>query len=229
MHTTGPKCIATYLSPSHAHLAKAVLAADGIRSSVVGDQISTTLGWFGAAVTRVNLLVQEADTVAARHRLNEWEDESSRRKQDRWGIESRQGWRCNSCAEVNEPNFDECWSCTRIRPDDAEPVPLPDDLEANVDPPDLITARVNPDPSPFRVPNIENLPSLPSADAELIDRTFRSAIFGLWFPPLAAYSFGLAWRCLNERHATPTVWAAMFISAATILLWLVYFFLMGLH
>ncbi len=216
--------VATYTSASKARLAKVVLGGNGIQSAVVGDQIAEALGFFAVGLAKVELKVGRSDADEACRLLSEWEQESGFRKQDRWDVERRMGWLCTDCSEANQQNFDECWSCSAVRPGDAKLVPLPDDLEAIVDPPDLITAPENPDPSPFRVPNIENLPNRPSADAQLIDRTFRCAVYGLGIPPLAVYSFGLAWRCLSKGRPTPKVWAAMFISLGSVLMWLIIFF-----
>ncbi|MEO2019008.1 MAG: hypothetical protein ABGZ53_32075 [Fuerstiella sp.] len=216
--------VATYTSASKARLVTIVLGGNGIQSAVVGDQIAEALGFFAVGLAKVELQVRRSDADEACRLLSEWEQESGFRKQDRWSVDSRMGWRCSSCSETNQQNFDECWSCSAFRQSDAKLVPLPDDLESHVNPPDLITAPENPDPSPFRVPNIENLPIRPSADAQLIDRTFRSAVFGMGIPPLAVYSSGLSWRCLSEGHPTPKVWAAMFISHVSVLMWLIVFF-----
>ena len=221
LRTVGP-----YASAPKAHLAKAFLGENGIQSAVVGDQIAEALGYLGVTISKIELLVHQAHVDEARRLLSEWEQESRLRNQDRWGVESRMGWRCADCKETNQQNFDECWSCSAVRQSDAALVPLPDDLESNVDPPDLITAAENPDPSPFRAPKIENRPPVP---AERIDRAFRSAVLGVGFPPLAVYSFGLALRCLSEGRPVPKVWVAIFLSATTVFLWLVFFFLAGLH
>ena len=218
---TSPLAVATYTTAASAHLAKSVLEGNGIQTAVVGDQIAEALGYFGVVVTKVELLVRRSDVDEARRLLAASEQESRSRKQDRWGIESRMGWLCSECSEVNEPNFDECWSCAASRQRDASIVPLPDSTEQNTDPSDLITAPENPDPSPYRVPHIENRLV---TDAELVDRTFRSAVLGIGMPPLAPYSFSLACRCVVEGRPTPKVWAAMFISAITMLAWLVILF-----
>ena len=215
-----PLTVATYTSAASGHLVKAILEGNGIQTAVVGDQIAEALGYFGVVVTKVELLVRHSDAEEARRLLSEWERQSHSRTQDRWGIESRLGWLCSNCSEINEPNFDECWSCSATRQNDAELAPLPDSMGANAEPPDLITATENLDPSPYRVPNIENRPD---ADTGLADRTFRSAVLGVGIPLLAPYSFGLACRCVGEGRPTPKVWAAMFISTLTMLSWLVIF------
>jgi hypothetical protein len=221
---TSPLTVATYTSAASAHLAKSVLQGNGIQTAVVGDQIAEALGYFGVVVTKVELLVRRSDADEARQLLAASEQESRCRKQDRWGMESRRGWLCGDCSEVNEPNFDECWSCSASRQHDAKLVPLPDSAELNTNPPDLVTAPENPDPSPYRVPHIENLPNRRAADAQLIDRTFRSAVLGVGIPPLAPYSFSLACRCVGEGHPTVKVWTAMLISGVTMLAWLVILF-----
>lgn len=218
---TSPLTVATYTTAACAHLAKSVLEGNGIQTAVVGDQIAEALGYFGVAVTKVELLVRRPDADEARRLLAAFEQESRSRKQDRWGTEGRMGWLCGDCSEINEPNFDECWSCAASRQRDADIVPLPDSAERNTGPSDLITAPENPDPSPYCVPHIENRPG---TGTELVDRTFRSAVLGLGIPPLAPYSFSLACRCVGEGHPTMKVWTAMLISAVTMLVWLVILF-----
>jgi hypothetical protein len=220
---TKPLTVATYTSGPRAHLAKSILERNGIQTAVVGDQIADTLGYIGVVVTKVELLVRHSDAEEARRLLSEWERNGSSGMQDRWGSETRMGWLCSDCSEINVSNFDECWSCSATRPHNAELVPLPDYVEASPDPPDLITAPENTDPSPYRVPHIENLPNRPAANVQLIDRTFRSAVLGIGIPPLAPYSFGLACRCVGAGRPTSKVWAAMCISAVTMLLWLAIF------
>ena len=226
MSDTNLRTIATYGSAPVAHLASAMLQGHGVRSAVAGDQIAEALGYLGVAITTVELLVHREDADAADQLLSEWEQQRRRHQQDRRGVEGRMGWLCSHCSEINEQNFDECWSCSASRPDDAELATLPDNAETNPGPSDVVTVPENRDPSPFRVPTVEDLPAV---NAQLVSRAFRSAVLGLAFPPLAAYSFWLAWRCLAEGRPMPKVWPAMFLSACSVLLWMIFFLATGLY
>ncbi|MDG2126995.1 MAG: DUF2007 domain-containing protein [Fuerstiella sp.] len=226
MSDTNLRTIATYGSAPIAHLASAMLQSHGIRAAVAGDQIAEALGYLGVAISTVELLVHDEDSDAAGQLLSEWELKRSLPKQDHWGNEYRMGWLCGHCSEINQQTFDSCWSCSAARRQDAKLVPLPDDTNAIPDPPHAIAASENPDPSPFRIPTVEDLPAV---NTKLATRTFRSAVLGLAFPLLAVYSFGLAWKCLAEGRPTPKIWAALFLSAAGVLLWIILFFATGLH
>lgn len=89
--------VRAFIYPVHAHLAKALLEANGIRAFVADDGIATVNLLFSKAIGGVRLLVRDQDALAARRIL-----EQSARPRDQGGsrgaAENPQCPRCHSAA-----------------------------------------------------------------------------------------------------------------------------------
>jgi hypothetical protein len=209
-----PVRIRTYISGSEAHLAKSVLQQHGLRCAITGDQISDTLSVYGNVVAKVELCVDAANAEEAAAILAEHEAGATADR--RWDTTDGMLWRCPGCDELNGQSFDECWSCARARPEDAELVweqgdPFSVDGTA---PPPLPDVE---DPSPYRVPQEQSaaVEVRPNNDhsQDLSRRAFRACLFAWFAPiPLAPYSLYLILRCFHEGRVNGRVWVALILS-----------------
>ena len=102
------KLIHTAKHPTEAHLIKGMLEAEGIRASVLGDQL---YGAYGELPVLPTVWVLE-DTLAG---------EADRLVIDflRGNAARRHGherWTCAHCGENLEGQFTDCWNCGEARP-----------------------------------------------------------------------------------------------------------------
>jgi len=173
-----------------AHLASALLKESGVTATVVGDQLATSLSWLGTQATEV--MVHAKDVDRACEILAEAKFETEKPTYDRWSTDVPNGWCCPSCEEVNELHFEVCWSCLKVRPDDAKLAPL--------DPPSTPTSSGSAPPdsqddSPYRPPQSKTVAQAAApADPELErlrQRAWNAMVFGLTIPPLFFYGLAL--------------------------------------
>ena len=120
MMVTEPICLESFTNAQDAHIARSILEANGIFGVVVGDQLSTTLAWYGHPVKRVDLMVDRQRAADAAGILCEQRaDSKSVHLKD---STSAVNWWCRACHEMNAATFDHCWSCGTDRSDDAKVV-----------------------------------------------------------------------------------------------------------
>ena len=95
-----------------AYFLRDMLANAGIEARVVGDSISTGLGLPPVGESAPCLWVRRSDEAEARQLLAEWEKVQARPHPD---DEPRPAWKCPSCGELVEADFDVCWNCQNPR------------------------------------------------------------------------------------------------------------------
>jgi len=221
-----PICLVTFQTVHEAHIARSVLEAHGIPSVVTGDQLATTLAWYGNAIKRIELLVEPDRSEEAASILRELAPAGQH--QHVWGTAPPMDWRCPDCEESNANSFDHCWSCGHDRPEHAELVSSEEARDVMPPPApgvNLVAPAIE-DDSPYRVPQYQNVP-MPTlsttpqthlqikalGDRDLPTRALRAACFGLVMPiPLSYYSLYLCLRYLHQGKVTGKVLLAMALS-----------------
>lgn len=105
------KLIHTAKHPAEAHLIKGMLEAEGIRASVLGDQL---YGAYGELPVLPTVWVLE-DTLAgeADRLVIDFLRGGAARKH------SHERWTCADCGEDLEGQFTDCWNCGAARPQPA--------------------------------------------------------------------------------------------------------------
>ncbi|MEZ6132974.1 MAG: DUF2007 domain-containing protein [Planctomycetaceae bacterium] len=225
-----PICLLTFQTVHEAHIARSFLEAHGISCAVTGDQLSTTLSWYGNAAKRIELIVDRDQANEAIAIIRELDAVDS--DQHLWGTAPPMDWRCPQCTEVNADTFDECWSCGQDRPADAELVPGSnhDNAPAVPTPGVNMAEPVSVDDSPYRAPLYQNerpphepkfgLLSTTGTDDDLSARALRAACFGLVVPvPMAYYSLYLCLESLLQGTLNARILLALMMSLP-IVLWL---------
>ena len=98
------KMIMAYRAPSAADAVLLVqaLEAAGITTVRTGSQGTGGYGELPADVLMVEIWIPPEQAELARKTIDEVQ---------RGGERSRPDWTCSSCGEVNEGNFESCWSC----------------------------------------------------------------------------------------------------------------------
>lgn len=186
-------------------MARLALLREGIPCEVVGDDLATSLSWFGTAVTKVDLLVGKNDVEQAGQILLAEDQQFFGHQHDQWGIDSRLGWVCENCDEVNDTTFDLCWSCKADRSPTALQRPL-DEEPRNLVAGDAPVHSQDEDLSPYRAPMAISETTAFAEDLVTANRVYRAAILSLYFPPLTLYTVYLLWKCYVARQMTPQVW-----------------------
>ena len=105
------KRVHTAKHPTEAHLVKGMLEAEGIRASVLGDQL---YGAYGELPVLPTVWVMD-DTLAAhadRLVIDFLRGSAARRHRD-------ERWTCAHCGENLEGQFTECWKCGATQPQPA--------------------------------------------------------------------------------------------------------------
>lgn len=82
-----------------------------IRTVVLGDLLSGAAGELPADICPSLWVIDDLDLPRARELLALFLDPGQTRRAD-------QTWVCAVCGERVEANFELCWNCGRIRPDD---------------------------------------------------------------------------------------------------------------
>ena len=110
-------CITSYQDVPRAELAKIVLAAEGIRSSLSNTVLLTWFWHYGVAVGGVKLIVTSSDVEQAREILRPSQDAQDRSTTQR---------ECAGCREPLPTDWEICWRCGKARdgssPPDSEPM-----------------------------------------------------------------------------------------------------------
>ncbi len=102
------KLIHTAKHPTEAHLVKGMLENEGIRASVLGDQL---YGAYGELPVLPTVWVLD-DTLAAhadRLVIDFLRGDAARRHR-------HERWKCACCDENLEGQFTDCWNCGTARP-----------------------------------------------------------------------------------------------------------------
>lgn len=102
------KLIHTAKHPTEAHLIKGLLEAEGVRASVLGDQL---YGAYGELPVLPTVWILD-DTLAAH--ANRLVIEFLRGSAARRHGHDR--WTCPHCGEALEGQFTDCWNCGAERP-----------------------------------------------------------------------------------------------------------------
>ena len=208
-----PIVVRTYSSGHHAHLCRSHLESEGVRCVVDGDQLTDTLAFYGNAVAKVNLLVDEQDLEQANALLDELEQAPQPTGFDRWGIATNPDWKCGTCEEAAPASFQECWSCGAERPSDAETV-LPDAPSTKTDGSGFTADEsAETDLSPYRPPGAKVVAqTAEKQEATYSEKAFRAAVMGLVFPvPMAFVAMTLCWTALSNGDRNRRLfWALIF-------------------
>src|SRR5688572_27387117 len=94
-------------------LLKSLLERDGIKYLVKGEHMFTAAGGVPFTECYPEVWVfNDADFIRARKIVNVW-------LQPAQNLPS--SWRCENCKEWIEGQFDLCWSCEGLRPEDSLP------------------------------------------------------------------------------------------------------------
>ena len=96
---------------SQAHFLRNMLADAGIEARVVGE-IASTLGLPAGDEAAPCVWVHRRDEEVALRLLAEWEYTHARPHPDE---KPSSGWKCASCGEMVEDDFELCWNCQNPR------------------------------------------------------------------------------------------------------------------
>jgi hypothetical protein len=100
----------TAADPLQAHVLRGALEAAGIDAEVRGDYIFSIRG--ESPVTTETLpsvwILNDEDLEAAQAIVHDLEQKTAARPVATW--------KCPTCAELNEQQFDQCWKCGTSRP-----------------------------------------------------------------------------------------------------------------
>jgi len=103
-----------------AHFVKAELEATGIEATVMGENLSIARGDLPLTVeTLPSVWVRDVDADAAKKIVQELSDRQYAHAHDAEVPQLRPDWVCAECGEHCEGQFDACWNCGALRPEDA--------------------------------------------------------------------------------------------------------------
>jgi rubrerythrin len=100
-------------SAPEAHFLRNMLIDAGINAQVIGGTISSSLGLPAGVEAAPAVLVHRNDEAKAREILSEWE--KVHRQPHRDDDEPRPAWRCPTCGELVDEDYELCWSCQTPR------------------------------------------------------------------------------------------------------------------
>ena len=201
-------------------MAKAILDEHEIDCVIDGDEVADAFVGYGSAVCKVNLLIDSSKYEQAYELLSEYEERLRPVPRDQWA-DLVNGWVCESCSEVNELNFEQCWACSSIRPENPELAPLSDgipDTQPNPIQATLQDVSSSEGDSPFRPPS-SCVSASAKGNAELNERIIRATIFGVIFPPAAAFGVVLAVQSIAVGAGGVKIWGALFANAMACLVY----------
>lgn len=99
-------------NPTEAHLVAGLLEQEGIRATVRGDALFTTVDGGGAVLgMRPTVWIEDPDQEPEARALAE--------RYARGEVLSHPGdapWTCSACGEPHDPPFTSCWRCGAERP-----------------------------------------------------------------------------------------------------------------
>lgn len=97
---------------SEAHFLRNMLADEGIQARVVNEPLTGVIGEVPAGDTAPRLWVHKTDEDRARRLLADWERLRARPRPD---AEPADTWKCPTCGEPVDADFDLCWNCQSPR------------------------------------------------------------------------------------------------------------------
>ncbi|HZZ42053.1 MAG TPA: DUF2007 domain-containing protein [Tepidisphaeraceae bacterium] len=92
-----------------AHFLQALLAAEDIPSSIVGESLEQLIGSLPLAAGRPQLWIDSADASRATPLI-------ANARSHNHPITTQPAWQCPHCSELIEGQFSECWKCQTPRP-----------------------------------------------------------------------------------------------------------------
>ena len=95
-----------------AHFLRNMLIDAGINAEVLGGTVSSSLGLPAGVESAPSVLVNKADEVRAREILSEWEKQHRRSHPEN---EPRPAWKCPTCSELVDDDYELCWNCQTPR------------------------------------------------------------------------------------------------------------------
>jgi hypothetical protein len=110
----GDEVVEVYLATDspQAHFVRNLLVDAGIDARVVGGTVSSSLGLPQGIESAPAVLVHKADEARARALVDDFE---KRNLQPHSDDEPRQAWKCPSCGELVDADFELCWNCQNPR------------------------------------------------------------------------------------------------------------------
>lgn len=206
-------CVRVYGDSHQAHLGQSLLQEHGIDSVVTGDEIGTTLSWYGSAVVKIDLMVQQANVDAALKLLDDLEQDLRRPGNTLADGPERADfdWICPDCDEKNPTSFAACWNCETQQPADPTLVKAEqrrrNTIEETANSVDV--DKTDSERSPYDAPAVQGFKVRLTADHDLVTRATRAAVFSLFFPPLSLYCLYLTYRCFAEGRPPTRVYFAL--------------------
>ena len=108
----------TAIGPMDAHFLRNLLEQQGIEATVMGESLAAARGDLPLTPdTLPSVWVYEEDMERALPVAQEYILRHVRQDEPR--PLASEPWKCPSCGESIEPQFDECWKCGHQRPADA--------------------------------------------------------------------------------------------------------------
>jgi len=104
----------SYENPAEAHAAKNRLEAEGIAAFVADESAANMLSYMGSAIGGAKLQVAESDAEWSLRILFPEQTQDG-------GTEISTPWRCQTCNEIIDADFDACWSCGGFRDEVQDP------------------------------------------------------------------------------------------------------------
>lgn len=134
-------------------MAMAILEQHGLRATLDGADLSTSLSIYGTAVSKCRLMVHPADAEDATRVLKDLGESSN----NDWAYsDPKIEWICRECQEPNQMSFDVCWNCQSARTDDAETRPIEDEPTDTYTAIEEVVSHTTDDDNPFAAPTIRS-------------------------------------------------------------------------
>jgi hypothetical protein len=232
--------VATFTNPIEAQLAAGRLEDEDIEVFLSGDLTASMLSGFGS-FSRVELRVpeEEAERAAALLATPAIEEEPD----PNWPRpgEEEDLWLCTLCGDAVALDLDVCPACQTPREAIRdEPATRSTRLPPSpLQPPEGIQKTGDVTTGPPAIPEhelAEDDLELPPLDTvlgdDLVNRAFRAALFGCFFPPLTVYSLWLLLRlALFRGDLSPAgmrkLYGTLLLDGGVCLLWAAGVFLFG--
>ena len=91
----------------------AFLAANGVEAHVESGAVNTTLN-YGPALGDVKVVAATVDQQMASKLMQALRQDKEQHK------DQSDGWECPNCHQSVQGDFDVCWNCSAVRPDEPE-------------------------------------------------------------------------------------------------------------
>jgi hypothetical protein len=95
-----------------AYFLRNMLVDAGITAEVLGGTVTSSLGLPAGVEAAPSVLVHKADEARARELLTEWE---KLHRQPHRDDEPRPAWKCPTCGELVDQDYELCWNCQTPR------------------------------------------------------------------------------------------------------------------